>query len=596
MTTAQDLSGGTYEILRNRLRDGATELRTRIASLNSERTNVFGNIETKLLATERVTTEHNCVPRDLVSIGNRFLFGYNVQFGLKTETHLSDVLALYRLDGLTFHSEPIATAISDPRFTTDFAALYRFYKNTTFTRFFSSGPFLYMVFQVGKTPTDIKAFKWRTSGASLEYIDNRSEHEVATPPQHEFIWKRTTRDQHHYGKHPHISIEDRVFVETVGGDLTVKVENNTESGEGIYAERVDHPDQTLDDAEIYYASLGNLVLLKIRPYQESKFRFLIFNAKLNTAMRLDEIEHACVMLPDDHGIVFPGGYYLQTGENKRFDHGLRDMLYERTLPASNGEDFLYLFNNRISGTHVQLRYNLIRQTVDTPLITSGQTFFSNGEMVCFKAQEEPQKHHAVQVWQTAFTGPDFVPQSNVDSLLFKIGNKDLVRGMAECSEVLLLIDKDDNYDGLYVDLVKRCGDILDSYFWIKKPETYRLDEPLTAIRDTSSAAVEEFDKVVRLRRDTLARTTTVKESIDTLGKEIERSRFESIDDYVSALSKLREQRGQAIGLRELRYVDLSIVESMEKTTAERTPKPAGRRTARAAPARRRPPLQWAASR
>lgn len=567
--TAQDLSGGTYEILRNRLRDGAGILRDRISKLNAERTAVFGNIETKLLATERVTTEHNCVPRDLVSVGNQFLFGYNVQFGLKTETHLSDVFSLYRLEGLQFHHETIETLLSDQRFVTDFAALYRFYKNTTFSRFYSDGPFLYMVFQVGKTSADIKAFKWRQTRSEFEYIDNRSEHEVKLPPQHEFVWKRTVREQHHYGKHPHISIEDRVFVETVGGDLTIKVENNTESGEGIYAEPVDHADQTLDDAEIHYASLGNLVLLKVRPYQETKYRFLLFNAKLNTAMRLDEIEHACVMLPDDQGIIFPGGYYLQTGESKRFDHGLRDMRYERTLPASNGEDYLYLFQNHDSGTHIQLRYNLIRQTVDTPLITSGQTFFDNGEMVCFKSQDDPQKHHAVQIWQTPFTGPDYVPHSNTDSLLFKIGNKDLVRGMSECSEILLLIDKDDNYDGLYVDLVKRAGDILDSYFWINKPETLRLDEPLVAIREAASAAVEEFEKVVRLRRDTNTRTLAVKESIEALGKEIERSRFESIDDFVQALSKLREQRGHAIGLRELRYVDLPLVESLEKSTAER---------------------------
>ncbi|MGV3485595.1 MAG: DNA repair ATPase, partial [Planctomycetaceae bacterium] len=570
MTTANDLSGGTYDILRNRLRDGAEDLRRRLAALNTERTGVFGNIETKLLATERVTTEHNCSPRDLVAVGERFLFGYNVQFGLKTETHLADVFSLYRLGGLQFHNEPVTDFLNDPRFTTDFTALYRFYKNTTFSRFFTNGPFVYMVFQVGKTSADIKTFKWRVAGQTLEYIDNRSEHEVTNPPQHEFQWRRTSREQHHYGKHPHISIEDRLFVETVGGDLTIKVENNTETGEGIYAEPVDQPDQTLDDAEIYYASLGNLVLLKIRPYQETKFRFVLFNAKLHSAMRLDEIEQACVMLPDDQGIIFPGGYYLQTGEFKRFDHGLRDMIYERTLPASNGEDYLYLFTNRDSGTFIQLRYNLIRQTVETPLITSGQTFFPNGEMVCFKAQEEPQKHHAVQIWQTPFTGPDYVPQSDSDSLLFKIGNKDLVRGMAECSEILQLIDKDDNYDGLYVDLVKRASDILDSYFWITKDETQRLDQPLTAIRDTASAAVEEFEKVVRLRRDTQARTAAVKESVESLGKEIERTRFETIDEFVAALSKLREQRGHAIGLRELRYVDLSLVESLEQATAERS--------------------------
>lgn len=570
MSPQQDISGGTYEILRNRLRDGATLLRGRLAALNEDRSTVFGNIETKLLATQRLTTDHNCVPRDLISIGRHFLFGYNVQFGLKTETHLADVLAAYRLDGLEFHAEPLQTLTGDARFASDFFDLYRYYKDTSFSRFFTAGPFLYMVFQVGRTAGDIKAFKWRCSGGQLEYIDNRSEHEVVMPPQHEFVWRRTTRDQHHYGRHPHISIEDRVFVETVGGDLTIKVENNTETGEGIYAEPVDSADQTLDDAEIYYASLGNLVLLKIRPYQEQQFRFLVFNARLNSVIRMDEIEHACVMLPDDQGIIFPGGYYLQTGEYKRFDHGLDNMRFERTLPASNGEDYLYLFYEPESGTYIQLRYNLIQQAVDTPMITSGQAFFTDGEMVAFKAHEEPQKHHAVQIWQTPFTGPDYVPSSDTDSLLFKIGNKELVRGMAECSEILQLVDKDDNYEGLYVDLVKRSGDLLDSYFWINHEETHRLDEPLQAIREAASAAVEEFEKVVRVRRDTASRTAAVQTAIESLVKEIERSRFESIDDFVTTLAALREQRGHAIGLRQLRYVDLELVESLEAQTVEQT--------------------------
>lgn len=568
MTTEPELAGGTYEILRNRLRDGANRLRERLDRLNHDRSEVFGNIPTSLLATQRVTTDHNCVPRDLIALGKRFLFGYNVQFGLKTETHLEDVLACYRLDDLQFHAEPLEPLLGDSRFLGDFADLYRFYRQTTFSRFYASGPFVYFVFQVGQTKADIKAFKWRHVGERFEYIDNRSEHEVVAPPQHEFTWKRTTRDQHRYGRHPHISIDDRLFVETVGGDLTIKIENNTESGEGIYAEPVESADQTLDDAEIHYAILGNLFLLKIRPYQESRFRFLVFNSKLNTVIRMDEIEHACVMLPDDQGIIFPGGYYLQTGEYKRFDHGLDQMRFERMLPASNGEDYLYLFYQRESGTYIQLRYNLIRQTVDTPLITSGQAFFPDGEMVAFKAHEEPQKHHAVQIWQTPFTGPNYVPQSDTDSLLFKIGNQDLVRGMAECGELLQLIDKDDNYADLYVDLVKRSGDILDSYFWIGQAETHRLDEPLNTIREAATAAVEEFEKVVRLRHDTQARTDQVRSAIDELVKRLQRERFDEIDDFVSALSGLREQRGHAIGLRDLRYVDLDLVQSLEDQTIE----------------------------
>ena len=103
----------------------------------------------------------------------------------------------------------------------------------------------------------------------------------------------------HHGLHPHISIEDRLFVETVGGDLTIKIENNTDTGEGIYSEPVDDPDQTLDDAEIFYASIGNIILLKVRPYQENEFRYIVYNEKIERAMRLDSIEHACVLLPDD---------------------------------------------------------------------------------------------------------------------------------------------------------------------------------------------------------------------------------------------------------------------------------------------------------
>ena len=568
MTESNQLAAGTYEVLRNRLRDAATDLRQRLNKLNASRAEVFGNIETTLVATDRVNTEHNCVPRDIVSVGNQFLFGYNVQFGLKTDIHLSDVFSAYQFSEQQFHSRPL-DLIGDQQFAKDFNELYRFYKNTRFARFFRSGPMLHMVFQVGKTTQDIKSFKWRVTSDSIEYIDNRSEHEVRDPPQHEFRWSKTTRDQHHYGAHPHISIDDLVFVETVGGDLTIKIENNTETGEGIYAEPVDNPDQQLDDAEIHYSIVGNLVLLKIRPYQESKVRYVLYNGKIQQAMRLDDIEHACVMLPSDHGLIFSGGYYLQTGEFKRFDHGLSNMRYQRTIAAPNGEDYLYLFYNPESGTYVQLRYNLIRQTVDAPLICHGQTFFEGGEMVCFRGQDDPQKHHAIQVWQTPFTGPEFVSDNQTDSYLFKIGNKEIVSGMAECNELIQLIDKDDSYEGLYVDLVKKTTDLLDSYFWINADETEKLAEPLAKIRDASTAAVEEYDKVVRLRRDTSERMREVQSSIDELFKVIERTRFESIDDFVTSLAQLREQRGHAIGLRELKYADDALIASLEESTSEK---------------------------
>ena len=50
---------------------------------------------------------------------------------------------------------------------------------------------------------------------------------------------------------------DTLFVETTGGDLTIKVENNTETGLGIYSEPVEDKTQSLDDADLRLRPRGH---------------------------------------------------------------------------------------------------------------------------------------------------------------------------------------------------------------------------------------------------------------------------------------------------------------------------------------------------
>jgi len=571
----QQLERGSYEIIRNRLLTHGQELRARLDKLNTARRDVFGSIETRLVATERITTEHNCIARDMVALDDRLIFGYNVQFGLKTETSLADVFAVKRLAGDVFHEEPL-DLLADEQFHSDFKQLYKYYRSARFAKFVVTGPHLYMVFRIGRTPADIKSFKWLINGGRITYLDNRSDHEVRFPPQHDFQWSRTNRDMHRGGPHPHIAIEDRLFVETVGGDLTIKVEDNTASGEGIYAEPVDNADQVLDDAEIFYASLGNVILLKIRPYQEEAFRYFVFNQKIQQVLRLDAIEHACVMLPEDHGLIFSNGYYLQTGEYKTFENDLSDLLFEKRIASPNGEDFMYVFYNRESGVYVLLSYNVIEQQVATPVICNGYLFFEDGRMSYFRADEEPQKHHAVQIWQTPYTGSTFVTQGETDSLLYKIGNKDIVRGMAECHEILSLLEKDESYANLYVDLVKKATTVVDSYFWMPEEQAANLAEPLTSIREAAAAAVEEFDKVIRVRKNTRKQFERVSEKTAEELSHVHSRMYQQIGDFVASLATLRTLRGEIIGLRDLRYIDLQAVEALETKTADAASKTARR--------------------
>ncbi|HSH94949.1 MAG TPA: DNA repair ATPase, partial [Roseimicrobium sp.] len=312
------LAGATYEIIRQRLQANSVLLRERMSQLDVRRQEVFGRIESKLLQSDRVTTAHNCMPRDMVQLGHgRFLFGFNVQFGLKKEIELGDVFAVYARDEQAgnFKEAPL-DPLQDKQFLVDFKRLYNVYERTTFSKFSLIDGHLFMVFQTGTGAGDIAVFKWDYNGGELRFADGRAETEyrrVGFPPQFEFRWLTPDREAFRYGDHPHVSIEDRVFVECVGGDLTIKVEDNTATGEGVYSEPVDDKHQKVDDAEIAYALINHLILLRIRPYKEAQPRFFIFNEKLQSAVRVDSLGQSCAMLPEGHGLIFPNGYYLATG-------------------------------------------------------------------------------------------------------------------------------------------------------------------------------------------------------------------------------------------------------------------------------------------
>jgi len=570
----EQLDQGTYDIIRNRLRDQGKTLRTQLDKLNDERKEVFGSIEFALTGTDRITTDHNCVPRDMAAVGDRILVGYNVQFGLKTEIDIGDVFAVYKFVDGRFEPEPLEL-INDEAFRKDFQDLYRFYKKTVFAKLFRKGPHVYMKFRVGQDVNDFKAFKWAFAtdadgNATLQYIDNRSDHEVRYPTQHDFTWTRAGRDEQRPGKHAHVSINDQVFIETTGGDLTIKIEDNTETGQGIYSEPVDDPDQTLDDAEYEYVIEGHLILLRIRPYQERAYRYFIFNTKLQEVHRCDTIGHACVLLPDDHGLMFCDGYYLASGELQTFPSVPANMVFERRIPAPNGEDYLYIFYNRDTGAYALMAYNLIAQTVETPTVCNGYAFFADGTMVYFKAGEEPQKHHAVQVWQTPIVGPNYEPPTQSDSYLYKIGNRDIVRGMAECVEVLGLIHRDDPYAELYLDIVRTAEGLLDSYFWLDDAASHGLADTIRAIRDAAQAAVGEFEKVTRVRKATAKQTNDVAQDAEDLVNRNASKIYDSINVYVESLGGLRAVRGKVIALKELRYADLPRIDGLEQRITEQT--------------------------
>ena len=89
--------GGAYDIIRQRLTEQGQKIDSLISDINDARQQEFGSTEMKVLGRMRLRTENNCQAKDLVIVGDKVLFGYNVFIGLKKETKIDDVLSLYSL-------------------------------------------------------------------------------------------------------------------------------------------------------------------------------------------------------------------------------------------------------------------------------------------------------------------------------------------------------------------------------------------------------------------------------------------------------------------------------------------------------------------
>ncbi|WP_051953660.1 DNA repair ATPase [Xenophilus azovorans] len=582
----------SYELLKKRLQAQGDQLLAKAQALNAERIAQFGQREQQLLLRTRARTEHNCVARDLVYIGgNRLLLGYNVFMGLKRETRVEDVFAIY---ALAHHDADAAgnpesdelvqvplegSFLADPRFVADFNELYTYYKQATLQLLRPTPDYLLAAFQIGQQAQDIRVFRWaRGNDGTLQYVDNRGERDLAPPPSHDFAWTPLTREHHVGGAHPHINVLDTIFVETTGGSLTVKVENNTETGLGIYEEPVEDANQALGDAEIAYARLGLLILLQVRPYREQAARYLVYNQRTQQVLRIDAIGASCMQLPEDHGIIFPGGYYLQSGEHKRFDlppELTEQLRFTRMLRSPNGEDVAYIFYGTVpppqgspatldAGCYAFFTYNLIEKSLATPILADGYSRFPDGRLLVFQAARgEATRVHLMQLWRTPFATEEYASRQPAGTGFFaRVGNADLVRGISDLLGIARAVREQAPTRTAYEDLIRQCQRARDAYFWLDAHEAQGAAADLQAIEQAAQATLGEFEKVESIRQDTARALLKAEGQQRELMTDIASQMWRGPQDFVRALDRLRQRQGELHLLRELRYADVPRIEAM----------------------------------
>jgi hypothetical protein len=575
---SEEIEQGAYDLLKSRLEGQAVELKKKVDALNTKRSELFGGRELTVLGTERIRTENNCLPVDIISVGELLLLGYNVDL-VRAEKTVSDLFALHRFEAQddTFNFPALPkddprNFLEDPKFQAEFTDLVKYNKMLNVRMLRAQGTSIMARLQTGANLTDRKVLEWTgTREGGVVYDSDKGE--IVYPDSHDFKWQETTRKHHTSGTHPHVNISNKVFVECVGGDLTVKIEDNTEDGMGVYREPVEQPNQALHDAQVHYHDAEELMLLKILPYREKQWRYLVYNTRNKSVQRIDQIGNSCVMLPENHGIVFPGGYYLLEGALKLFEGEFDSLsLARQPLASPNGEDVLYVFRNRETTETVILSYNLVSREMSTPIRCHGFSNFDDGTMVIFRSDEnqEASKVHPLQVWQTPYMSAEnyeLAPRSG--AYLEKIGNAELVRGVSDTLSVARRIREQKPSTVTYNDLIRSVTKAMDTHHWLNHEEVGHIDEILKNIRKTAELVLQEFDKVEKLRRQAQKDAEDIEAELGKLRRTWRHEDWTELDPFVQALDGLRSMRGKVITIREQKYALTEQLDANEKEVVDK---------------------------
>lgn len=361
-----------------------------------------------------------------------------------------------------------------------------------------------------------------------------------------------------------MSVRGAFYVSAVGGTLTVKLEDDTETADGIHSEPVDEPLQSLADADIAHARVGALILLRVRPYKEDTDRHLVFNTLTKSVVRLDGIGLACRRLPDDQGIVFPGGYCLATGAHKTYELDAAGLEFEREVRSPNGEDVLYAFHARGASRRLLLSYNTIRKEVANPLPCRGWALSGDGTFAVLRADgDEPAQVHPMQLWHSPYLSDTHAASAPTGSgPLARVGNADLVRGISACLSVAGAVGEGITTAEGYRALAASCVRAADGHHWLDEEELGGLAGALAAVRETAEQVLAEFETV----RDLTRRAADARdEAAGRIAAVVRRLRGEAPKEaaaWVRGLTELRHAHGHLLNVKEMRYADVPGIDAL----------------------------------
>ncbi|MFF2079862.1 DNA repair ATPase [Kitasatospora sp. NPDC058162] len=557
---------GTYEVLRDRLARAAAELADRARVLNTRRVEEFGGGELRLTGTGRLTTARTCLPQDLTAVGGLLLLGTRPVETVAGAEDFTDLLALYRPEDL---SPTGGALLADPRLRQDLTDLRRYFRDARLERLRPVGGRLLAVFRTGPAATDVRVLRWHLDDDRVSYQDGRGERDHTPADGQQLDWTPLTRDDQLPavpGTAPRADLAGELHLGVDGGRLTL----TTPDGRDLHHEPLAEALQTLADAQIAHARLATLLLVRVRPYQEETVRHLVVHLPTGRVTRIDALGQACLRLPADQGVAFPGGCHLADGTVRVFDQPVDGLAYERTVLSPNGEDVLYEFRSATDGRALLQPYNSVRQEAAAPLACQGYALLDDGTLIALRpAEDGPTRLHPVQLWQSPFTSERHAAEQPPGTgPLARIGNADLVRGLADCLALARLAAAGADTPAGHHAVLAACTRTADRHHWLGQSGLGDLAAPLAGIRDTARQVIAEYEAVAQLTAHAAARTEETAEHVEGLLRTARGETLADAAEWVDRLAALRRAQGRVEALRDLPRARPERIDALAEHLAE----------------------------
>ncbi|MFC5906248.1 DNA repair ATPase [Streptacidiphilus monticola] len=561
---------GTYRILQARLADRAAELGRRAGKLNSQRQEVFGARGWELTGTARPRTEGEGAACGVVAVRPGVLL-----LGTTAPDLASGLLSLHAGDGSALEPGAVPGLLDDERFHRDLAELLRYFRDARLAELVRTpAGRLLAVFRTGGNEGDLRAFGWQVTDRRVEYLGNHGERDLPRPADSELDWTTAGREHHDRGRIRIEGAAGAVSVAATGGSLTVHA---LPGDAPLYQEPVDDPLQSLADAAVAYAVAGPLLVLRVRPYNEHADRYLVVNTRTGTVRRQDSLARGARLLPAEQGLIFPGGYELADGGHRSFRlaEGLR---FEDVLVSPDGEDLLYVLRDPAAAQVLLLPWNTVRREAAAALHGAGHTLLPDGTLVLLRPDREPVRTHELQLWDTPFASAEHAAAQAArdDGPLARIGNADLVRGIADCLDVVRTATAAAEQEPAAAapDLVlDACARASDRHYWLAD---LGLLEPLAELQ---AAAEQLAAEQARVRQLAARAAQALEQAAEQAASLVRRSQGEPPADaegWTALLAQLRRTQGGTRTLREIPRIDLAALESVEQRLADELAAATGR--------------------